>query len=643
MKQLTLLCLLLVLAFSSVNAQSGWIWHSTSEGPVFDYTVLPGESREYYDCGGPEKGMPDNLALTIVQLKSPSPNYHLTIVFEQMEIGEFDVMKIYNGVITLDNYPDEYGEYNYHWPAEHTPIFETKGTPQNIPFSVSSTSEDGCLSVAFQCNSKAPGWKATIYCVKNGDPEPGTGTETKDYNIAFTITDDLGMDEDGYTIDECDFSMILKGGKGEVIAIDCGYGKEEFTFPTDEPASLTKLLDAGATVKIYGNLKQLDLTGNKKVTGITFKDNPSLEILRLSQNKITQLDLSKLTALKELAFTDNKISDIDISNLKNLEEYYGAWNNYKTLDVKQNTLLKVLTCYNTAITELDLSQNTALQILTAGGNNYSAAPSLNSNTALTLIDLEGSGLSTIDLSQQTKLQKLNLNNNRLSTLDVIPLINLTQLDLRNNQMDACAINDVLFGLPLANGNTETSPQVMINKNPGTAAAETEIAALFGWTVDQTGTGEGCSTVRINVSDSENGTLKPMADNQEYVAGTPIQKGTALNITDVPEQGYELSSLFFNGKQLDSKLLTAEKYGVLSAVFTKSSSIQQETAQNINIENTSDGILISGLPEKEAYTLLYTNGTLVEKGYVPEEGQLRLSLQQGLYIFRTGNVIIKIIR
>lgn len=168
------LYLLMAIGMTAQEGQGGQIFHTGSEGPVFDYKVEAGLPRPYYDDGGPNKGMRGNYSKTIVQFKPVNSNSHITIVFEEMEIGQYDELRFYNGAIPLWNGPDEDGFYYYDWPKDHTPIKTVKGTPADPHFTVTSTAEDGCLSVALANNSNSPGWKATVYCVRNGDPEPGT-------------------------------------------------------------------------------------------------------------------------------------------------------------------------------------------------------------------------------------------------------------------------------------------------------------------------------------------------------------------------------------------------------------------------------------------------------------------------------------
>ncbi len=172
MKKFLPLFFLLWISLTAFAAKDTPIWHTGTEGPVYHYDIAAGSPRLYYDKGGPDKDIDPNFALTIVQLRPATPDAHITVVFEEMEIGKNDEMRFYNGAITLWNGPDESGEYYYDWPRNTNPIYTVKGTPEKQAFSVSSTAADGCLTVGFTHLEKAKGWKATVYCVKNGSSEP---------------------------------------------------------------------------------------------------------------------------------------------------------------------------------------------------------------------------------------------------------------------------------------------------------------------------------------------------------------------------------------------------------------------------------------------------------------------------------------
>ena len=60
--------------------------------------------------------------------------------------------------------------------AKQDPLKIIKENPEKLPIRISSTATDGGLSVACYAATTMPGWKAMVYCVKNGDPEPGAET-----------------------------------------------------------------------------------------------------------------------------------------------------------------------------------------------------------------------------------------------------------------------------------------------------------------------------------------------------------------------------------------------------------------------------------------------------------------------------------
>ena len=251
MKRLLPLLFLYLLATLGVTAQEkqgGQIFHSGSEGPVFDYTVEAGLPRPYYDDGGPDRGMRGNFSMTIVQFKPLNSNSHITIVFEEMEIGEFDELRFYNGAITLWNGPDEEGYYYYDWPKDVDPIMTVKGTPANPRFTVTSTAVDGCLSVALFNGSNSPGWKAMVYCVRNGDPEPGTTPQQA--TIRYVSTTGSG-DGSSWSNASSDLqAMIDASSSGDEVWVAKGTYRPTKLIKTSKNRSYAFILKEG--VSLYG-------------------------------------------------------------------------------------------------------------------------------------------------------------------------------------------------------------------------------------------------------------------------------------------------------------------------------------------------------------------------------------------------------
>ena len=251
MKRLLPLLFLYLLATLGVTAQEkqgGQIFHTGSEGPIYDYTVEAGLPRPYYDDGGPDKGMRGNYSMTIVQFKPLNSNSHITIVFEQIEIGQYDELRFYNGAIPLWNGPNEDGEYYYDWPKDVDPIMTVKGTPANPRFTVTSTAADGCLSVALFNGSNSPGWKAMVYCVRNGDPEPGTAPQQA--AIRYVSTTGSG-DGSSWSNASSDLqAMIDASSAGDEIWVAKGTYHPTKLIKTSKKRSYAFILKEG--VSLYG-------------------------------------------------------------------------------------------------------------------------------------------------------------------------------------------------------------------------------------------------------------------------------------------------------------------------------------------------------------------------------------------------------
>lgn len=464
-------------------------------------------------------------------------------------------------------------------------------------------------------------------------------------NITFTITDDLGYDEDDEEIEDVDVKMILAAAKeNTVIQIDFGYGKEDFTFPTTEPVTLNKNVDAGETVKIYGELTLFDISGNKVVTALSLGSNPLLKVLRIAQNKIAALDVSQLTELKELSITDNKITDIDLTSLKKLEEFYGAWNPYTTLDVTQNEKLNLLTCYHTGIQSLDLSGNPLLESLTAGENTYKDALNFTHNPLLRMLDLESSKLTSLDLTPLKKLEKALLYDNQLESLDVSQNLVLKHLNVVANRLDAYALNSLFLNLPKSDAAIEEKPIVKIARNPGAEGSETHLVNFIGWQTDVEGNGSGTERVMFRFEDTENGDFRMKVNGEEIAQQTWIDKGSEVEIVTNAMEGYELQSVALNGKTLDKLPFVASQCGYLTAVFAKQTTgVEAITKTPVKVSKQGNNTLIEGLIANDTYYIYDGNGVMIYTGKVSAQGTIVLPSLSGLLMVKTSKTVVKVLR
>lgn len=126
-------------------------------------------------------------------------------------------------------------------------------------------------------------------------------------------------------------------------------------------------LVCGNTLDLYtGDV----VSGNNNISEINVSSNPELEVLFISGNKLTQLDVTHNTKLRQLELHSNNINHIDLSKNIQLEELYYAFNETTELDVSNNTLLKHLECSRNNIETVDLSKNTNLLGLYCSSNNF---------------------------------------------------------------------------------------------------------------------------------------------------------------------------------------------------------------------------------------------------------------------------------
>ena len=185
------------------------------------------------------------------------------------------------------------------------------------------------------------------------------------------------------------------------------------------------------------------------LTGIEYF--PNLTMLSVQNVEITKdLDVSQNTKLKTLSLALTGIKGtVDVSSLPDLEVLILSRNEITSLDVSHNPKLKNLGVsmlekdgLTGKLTELDLSNNPALTYIDIDGNKLSSLD-LSNNKELTTIDVDNNELQVLDVSMLPKLEYLYAESNALRKIDVTKnpaLIRLyvsgnagiTSMDMSNN-------------------------------------------------------------------------------------------------------------------------------------------------------------------------------------------------------------------
>ena len=214
--------------------------------------------------------------------------------------------------------------------------------------------------------------------------------------------------------------------------------------------------DDYVTTSRINTVTTLDVNTNAiaDLTGI--EDFTALQILKCSQNQLTNLDISQNTALLRLYCFYNQLTSLDVSQNTALQKLRVGDNQLTSLDVSQNTALQELTCYNNQLTNLDISQNVALQVFNCSDNQLTSID-VSQNIALQEFGCLDNQLTSIDVSQNVALQILYCSANQLTNLDLSQNTALYSL--------YCDNNNQLTSLDMRNGNNSNFNYFNATNNP----------------------------------------------------------------------------------------------------------------------------------------------------------------------------------
>ena len=120
----------------------------------------------------------------------------------------------------------------------------------------------------------------------------------------------------------------------------------------EELASITSLNCSSKNIE--------DTSGIEKITNLAELD--------LTENELTNIDLTKNLFLTYLSLRENQIENIDLSKNENLNTLYIDSNKLTNINLDDNKLLTDIDLSNNQLTSVNLSNNTALTDLNLGVN-----------------------------------------------------------------------------------------------------------------------------------------------------------------------------------------------------------------------------------------------------------------------------------
>ena len=391
------------------------------------------------------------------------------------------------------------------------------------------------------------------------------------------------LDVSGYTA-----LTTLKCYKNQLTSLDVSKNTALTTLKCSE--NQLTMLDVSKNTA----LTKLECYRNK-LTALDVSQNTALTGLKCTRNQLTALDVSQNTALTELDCQQNQLTALDVSQNKALTKLVCAENKLSALDVSQNTALKIFACGENPLTALDVSKNIALTQLICD-NNQLTALDVSQNTALKWLDCDCNKLTMLDVSKNTALRTLECYINQLTALDVSQNIALTELYCYRNQLTALDVskNTKLEALR-CHGNQIKGKEMtrLVNSLPDRTGKR---AGKFTVVQEPAPEGNICLKSDVAIAKGKNwNTLKYKSDTRKYVPyeganslkvtltkegeGTitapgvedlnAVPEGTELTIVATPADGYKLTALTANGRDiLATKKLSVREDTEIKATFAK---------------------------------------------------------------------------
>ncbi len=155
---------------------------------------------------------------------------------------------------------------------------------------------------------------------------------------------------------------------------------------------------------------------------------PNLVKLECSNNKLTELDVSKNTKLTELYCIGNwQLSELDVSKNTALKQLWCGSCGLSSLRLGANTELEVLDCSHNQLSYLSTYNNSKLWYLDCSYNNLKSDSDLviAYNKNLKELKCGDNQLERLSVNKNTLLEKLYCKNNKLTYLDLKSNPNLT--------------------------------------------------------------------------------------------------------------------------------------------------------------------------------------------------------------------------
>lgn len=299
---------------------------------------------------------------------------------------------------------------------------------------------------------------------------------------------------------------------------------------------------------------------------------PNLRELSINGGALMDLEVgSHYPSLSALNVSDNYLTEIDVTECPNLETLSCSGNMLKELNLMKNPKLVNLYCGRNQLTQLNVENNTEIVTLSCD-SNFLKKVDFSMLYTLARLDVSHNQLSRLDLSQNFKMNRLICSYNELEFLDFAGNPNMEFIDCRfNSKMNSNTVN-YMFSTLLGLKSDSYSPNLLIE---GCNAEHSNTAAMnttdMKWKTDINGDGTAkFFNVKITIEPSENGTFtlsQPTEYGQKYQdITTEAVISTPIKVTATPAADFKYDYVLVNGEVVKDTVFVIEADATIQAVF-----------------------------------------------------------------------------
>lgn len=400
-------------------------------------------------------------------------------------------------------------------------------------------------------------------------------------------------------------------------------------------------------LSMLGNLKELSLANNEKLSSIVWGTHPNLRKIDLFATGITALELSSFTNLEELQCGYCGLTSLDVSHNKQLKILSCGKNPFKGIDVSANTLLEELKCNDLSIKELNLSNNPKLVSLSAHHNALSSLD-LSHQTQLSELNVGYNALSELDLSKQSQLKTLIANNNKLQKTALFKNAPLERIELYSNKIPSDVTAQLATLLPdrsaLPKGILKIIDTKDTDEGNACTAATVQMARAKNWRiVDYAGFGNQGDGYDYRGNDAPavgDGQISLIFDEQSQKVTLLTEMLGGINLSGTVESGVtsnEVTEYTLNNKKVVIQG-DAFRFAVKGAKLNQITLDKCAYLQSLTLEDVAfDNLQLPALPA--LYNLTLNNNALKQLtlGAVPE--LKRISCYGNAFSEAEGNKLI----